>query len=356
MAMVEIRNLRKYFGDVRAVDDVSLDVIDGEMLCLLGPSGCGKTTLLRLLSGFIQADAGTIVMDGRDVSKLTPEKRPTSMVFQSYALFPHLNVFDNIAFGLKIKKLSMKEIQSKVSEMLLIVGLEGLGARSIRQLSGGQQQRVALGRALIMEPKVLLLDEPLSNLDAKLRVETREQIRKIQQSVNITSIFVTHDQEEALTMADRVAVMRNGKIEQLDDPRTIYHFPENGFVAAFIGKSNFLKGTYNSVDDTFELAKGMLIKVPKPHTPIESSDADFVLRPEYILLNAALPSTNTNDFNVLSGTVGSVTFLGEITIYEIIIDLDENITMQVHVYRLIHEYKIGERVTISWSVEDGLVL
>ena len=241
MQMPQIRNLCKSFNETRAVDHVSLDVEDGEMLCLLGPSGCGKTTLLMSMSGFLTPDEGSILMDGVDVTDLPPERRPTALGFQNHALFPHLTVFENVAFGLRAKKTPLKEIRIRVEEMLEIVGLSGKGGRGINQLSGGQQQRVALARSLVMKPKVLLLDEPLSNLDAKLRVETRQQIRSIQKSVGITSIFVTHDQEEALTMADRIAVMRDGKIGQHGTPQEIHHKPGNRFVADFMGKSNFMR-------------------------------------------------------------------------------------------------------------------
>ncbi len=242
MAMLEIKGLCKSFGEVHAVDHVDLTVEDGEMLCLLGPSGCGKTTLLRLLSGFLEADEGSILMAGTDVTHLPPERRPTSLVFQNYALFPHLTVYENIAFGLKLQKRPVSEIKKRVEHAMDIVDLVGKGGRAITQLSGGQQQRVALARALIMEPKVLLLDEPLSNLDAKLRVETRQQIRRLQQNVGITAVFVTHDQEEAMTMGDQVVILESGKLQQKGSPIELYRKPRNLFVAGFLGtpSMNFL--------------------------------------------------------------------------------------------------------------------
>ncbi len=235
MAQLEIRDLCKSFGTVKAVDKVNITISEGEMLCLLGPSGCGKTTLLRILSGFLEPDSGQVLMGGQDMTQLPPDKRPTSLVFQNYALFPHLNVFENIAFGLKIKKMPSAAIQQKVTEMLDVVGLTGMEKRAISQMSGGQQQRVALARALVMEPKVLLLDEPLSNLDAKLRVETRRQIRRIQQSMGITAVFVTHDQEEAMSMGDKIAILQAGALQQLGSPMELYRHPANQFVAGFLG-------------------------------------------------------------------------------------------------------------------------
>ncbi len=351
MSMVEIKGLCKRFGDVHAVDNVSIQVENGEMLCLLGPSGCGKTTLLRLLSGFLDADAGSIVMDGRDVTDLPPEKRPTSLVFQSYALFPHLNVFENVAFGLRVQKRPNKEIRERVVEMLAIVGLEGKEGRAILQLSGGQQQRVALARALVMKPKVLLLDEPLSNLDAKLRVETRGQIRRIQQSVGITSIFVTHDQEEALTMADRIAVMKNGVIEQLAAPREIYHHPENSFVADFIGKSNFLRGSYDAKRGVFTLENGAELLAQAPLHDAENDS--LVLRPEYLSLTrdaSAVPA----GANVLRGTVEEVTFLGELTHYSL--RIGETLAMKTISYGYTQQYNTGDEVCVYWDKTSGQIL
>lgn len=353
MPMVEILDLCKSFSTVRAVDHVSLGIEDGEMLCLLGPSGCGKTTLLRLLSGFLTPNSGKIIMDGRDVTHQPPEKRPTSLVFQSYALFPHLNVFENIAFGLRIRKLQMKEIRSLVQEMLKIVDLEGLGNRAIVQLSGGQQQRVALGRALVMEPKVLLLDEPLSNLDAKLRVETRVQIRNIQRRVGITSIFVTHDQEEALTMADRIAVMNSGVIEQVGTPREIYHHPANRFVADFIGKSNFLAIKYDPAEHCCSLEDGRTVYVPIPEIDREDGAYSLGLRPEYLSL-ARREDQIPDGHNVLKGVVEEVVFLGEMTDHRI--RVSDSIALKTLTYGLSQSYHQGDEVFVYWDKKHGILL
>ncbi|HEY8648729.1 MAG TPA: ABC transporter ATP-binding protein [Candidatus Limnocylindria bacterium] len=243
MAEVQLRGVDKFYGDLHVVRGVSFTLHDREFLALLGPSGCGKTTTLRMIGGFIRVDGGEILIDGKDMTDVPPERRPTAMVFQNYALWPHMSVGDNIAFGLKLRKLPKAEIADRVKRILDVVRLEGVEKRYPSQLSGGQQQRVALARALVLGPDILLLDEPLSNLDAKLRVRMRDEIRRIQQELQITTIYVTHDQEEALTMADRIAVMNQGVIEQLGDSGDIYDRPATPFVADFIGQSNFFEAT-----------------------------------------------------------------------------------------------------------------
>ena len=241
--LIELIDVSKeYAGDV-ALEHVNLYIKDGEFLTLLGPSGCGKTTMLRLIAGFIQPTSGRIEMDGVDIANVPPYKRKINTVFQKYALFPHLNVFDNIAFGLKIKKMDKALIREKVEAMLELVNLRGYGERWIDQLSGGQQQRVAIARALVNEPQVLLLDEPLGALDLKLRQEMQVELKRMQQRLGITFIYVTHDQEEALTMSDTIVVLKDGEIQQIGTPTDIYNEPKNAFVADFIGESNILRGT-----------------------------------------------------------------------------------------------------------------
>jgi ABC-type Fe3+/spermidine/putrescine transport system ATPase subunit len=278
------------------------------------------------------------------------------LVFQNYALFPHLTVFENVAFGLKARKTPLREINLQVDEMLEIVGLAGKGGRAISQLSGGQQQRVALARALVMKPKVLLLDEPLSNLDAKLRVETRQQIRNIQKSVGITSIFVTHDQEEALTMADRIAVMRDGVIEQHARPQEIYHHPCNRFVADFIGKSNFIKGVYQSQKQAYVLPSGKELLVDNLCELTGGGIAGqetLVVRPEYLRMTSSGKSPAGFD-NILSAVVKDVTFLGELTVYTVDMGMDG--TLQLSVYGYVQQYGIGEQVDIYWDRSVGQLL
>ncbi|MCR5005408.1 MAG: ABC transporter ATP-binding protein, partial [Clostridiales bacterium] len=226
-----------------AVYDTSLDIEPGTFVTLLGPSGCGKTTTLRMIAGFESPDEGEIYLGGEPINALTPNKRDTAMVFQSYALLPHYNIFDNVAYGLRLRKMDKETIKKKVTDILALVGLEGMETRMTNQLSGGQQQRVALARALVLEPGVLLFDEPLSNLDAKLRVQMRTEIRRIQQEAGITAIYVTHDQSEAMAISDQIIIMEKGLVSQIGSPEEIYYHPKNEFVADFIGEANFLKGT-----------------------------------------------------------------------------------------------------------------
>jgi len=252
-----IDHVSKDLGGRTIVADMQLEVRPHELTCLLGPSGCGKTTTLRMIGGFLQPDAGQILIDGVDVSRLAPERRPTAMVFQNYALWPHMTVFKNVAFGLKLRKLPKAEIRERVESVLELVGLTHHTHSYPARISGGEQQRVALARALVLEPKVLLLDEPLSNLDAKLRVRVREDIREIQQRIGITTVFVTHDQDEALSISDRIAVMSGGKVEQYADPRTLYREPATHFVASFVGAMNFYRATVH--DGSIELEDGTRI-------------------------------------------------------------------------------------------------
>ena len=270
-----IDHVSKDLGGRTIVSDMQLEVHAGELTCLLGPSGCGKTTTLRMVGGFIQPDAGAILIDGADVSRLAPEKRPTAMVFQNYALWPHMSVFKNVSFGLRLRRLPKQEIRERVESVLELVGLTHHIDSYPAQISGGEQQRVALARALVLEPKVLLLDEPLSNLDAKLRVRVREEIREIQQRVGITTVFVTHDQDEALSISDRIAVMNGGRVEQYADPRTLYRQPETHFVASFVGAMNFFTGTVG--DGTVEIAGA---RVPSDGVSRAPGTVEIGVRPE----------------------------------------------------------------------------
>ncbi|WP_372813912.1 ABC transporter ATP-binding protein [Paenibacillus sp.] len=249
MIDVTLEHVGKLFGTVKGVDDVHIQIKPGEFFTFLGPSGCGKTTTLRMIAGFYIPSSGRILFGNREVTGLPPHKRNTGMVFQNYALFPHLTVFENIAFGLQVRKKSKAEIKEKVEQAQRLVHLEGYGSRRIDQLSGGQQQRVALARALVIEPQILLLDEPLSNLDAKLREETRLEIKRLQLELGITTIYVTHDQSEAMSMSDRIMVMQGGVVQQIGSPQDIYNKPVNRFVASFIGETNLWEGTVEQVED-----------------------------------------------------------------------------------------------------------
>ncbi len=306
--LIELKNITKDYGGNLALDNVSLYIRDGEFLTLLGPSGCGKTTLLRIIAGFITPDSGEVYIDGADMKGVPPHKRQVNTVFQKYALFPHLNVFDNIAFGLKIKRTPKDKIEEKVNAMLKLVNLEGYGKRWIDQLSGGQQQRIAIARALVNEPKVLLLDEPLGALDLKLRQEMHLELKRMQQQLGITFVFVTHDQEEALTMSDTIVVMKNGVIQQIGRPEDIYNEPKNPFVADFIGESNIVPGVM--LDDYKVRMKGMTFPCVDAGFG-KNVEVDVVIRPEDI--DIVEPEKAR-----ISGKVVSVVFMG--VHYEIDVD------------------------------------
>jgi len=282
MSVLTIKDVSKIFpGGTKAVDSFSLDVADGELVCLLGPSGSGKSTLLRMVGGFEQPSSGLITIDGQDITHLPPEKRPTGMVFQSHALWTHMDVFKNLAFGLKLRRLPADEIKRKVEAVLELVGLGGYGTRRVTQLSGGQQQRVALARSLVLEPKILLLDEPFASLDQHLRERLREEVRDIQQRLKITTLFVTHGQDEALSMADRIVVMRDGRTEQIDRPDVVYRDPQTPFVAGFIGTMNLIEGT---------VANGQFSRATFSH-PLAVADgpATLSIRPEALTVTPAEP-------------------------------------------------------------------
>jgi putative spermidine/putrescine transport system ATP-binding protein len=308
MAFLEIENLQKRFAQTTAVEHVQLEVARGEFLSLLGPSGCGKTTTLRVIAGFEFPSSGTIRLNGVDITRTPPNRRNVGMVFQSYALFPNMTVAQNIGFGLKVAKRPAAEIRRRVEEMLTLIELPTLAHRYPYQLSGGQQQRVALARALAIEPQMLLLDEPLSALDAKIRVALRTEIRSIQRRLGITTIYVTHDQEEALSLSDRIAVMSHGRVEQLGTPFEIYNFPQTAFVASFVGTLNVLRGRVVDAAAGRIAVDGQEITAARGLDRRQMGDACTVaLRPELISLDAA-----TADGNRMRGTVEDINFLGSV--------------------------------------------
>ncbi|MEV4137897.1 ABC transporter ATP-binding protein [Dactylosporangium sp. NPDC049742] len=316
MIDVELESVSKRFsrsGEAAAVDDVNLTIGAGEFFTLLGPSGCGKTTTLRMVAGFYFPTQGHIRFGGQDVTRLAPNKRDTGMVFQNYALFPHMTVAQNVAYGLKVRKVTRAESNRRVNEALAQVHLDGYGSRRIEQLSGGQQQRVALARALVIRPRMLLLDEPLSNLDAKLREETRTEIRRIQREAGTTSIYVTHDQAEAMAMSDRIAVMQAGRVQQIGSPREVYHEPANAFVARFIGRSNVLSLPVTAADTTtVEVAlpggAGTIASgAPEGHGLRTGDTALVSARPEHIAL------AGPDDPGVIRGRVTALEFTGMAT-------------------------------------------
>ena len=306
--IISLRNIVVEFDGEKILKNIDLDIRDKEFVTLLGPSGCGKTTTLRIIGGFLTPTSGDVLLDGKRINDLPPHKRDVNTVFQKYALFPHLNVYENIAFGLRIKKVSEKEIVRRVGEMLELVNLTGLEKRSIQRLSGGQQQRVAIARALVNHPKILLLDEPLGALDLKLRKDMQTELRKIQQALELTFVYVTHDQEEALTMSDTVVVMNNGHIQQIGSPIDIYNEPVNAFVADFIGESNIVNGCMPQ-DCLVEFAGKRFECVDKGFGMNEM--VDVVIRPEDVQIVPA-------DQGQLVGTVTNVTFKG--VHYDIIVD------------------------------------
>ena len=315
--LIDLKNISKEYDGVKVLKDINLYIRKKEFVTLLGPSGCGKTTTLRIIGGFETPTSGEVLFEGKEISHIPPYKRRVNTVFQKYALFPHLNVHDNIAFGLKLKKMSKKEIDAKVDAMLDLVNLQGYGKRHVDALSGGQQQRVAIARSLVNEPEVLLLDEPLGALDLKLRKEMQLELKNMQQRLGITFLYVTHDQEEALTMSDTIVVMRDGNILQIGDPKRIYDEPANAFVADFIGESNILKGTMLR-DELVEFAGGRFPCVDFGFG--ENAPVDVVIRPEDIMLVG-------EDVGQLVGTIQSVLFKG--VHYEMMIDCGEY-TFKVH--------------------------
>ncbi len=323
-AYLKLQGLRKRYGDREVVCGVDLPIARGELVCLLGPSGCGKTTTLNLVAGFAEPDAGSIVVDGHAVERLPPHRRNMGMVFQNYALFPHLNAFENIAFGLHLRKLSAGEIERKVRSALALTHLEGFERSLPRELSGGQQQRVALARALVIEPTVLLLDEPFSNLDAKLRRTMRDEVREIQKRTGITTIFVTHDQEEALAISDRVAVMSDGTIEDVGTPFAIYHRPRSRFVASFVGDLN---------------------EIPGP----------IYLRPEIVNIRHA-GSEPSASCRHLDGTLESVSFLGARRRYTVHCASISSTIVAEGAGADAETFLVGDRVIVEWDPAEALTL
>ena len=322
--MVSITGLSKSFGDVKAVDNVSLEILDGEFLTLLGPSGSGKTTVLRMIAGFEKPDAGSIKLDGIEVSELPPYERAVNTVFQDYALFPHFTVRENIEYGLRIKKVPADKRLIASEQALAQVRLGGYGDRKPSQLSGGQRQRVALARALINKPKVLLLDEPLGALDLKLREQMQLELKEIQREVGITFIFVTHDQEEALTMSDQIAVFNEGKIVQVDTPREIYEKPASAFVSEFVGQTN-------------KISSQLAIKA-------NLGDSSFNIRPEYLTISKEGKSPNSD--REISGELKDIIFGGAITKYLVSTSAGELISTQT---TSLSGLEIGDQITLSWS-------
>jgi len=357
---ISLRDLTKQYREVRAVDHVSLEIQAGEFFSLLGPSGCGKTTTLRMIGGFETPTSGRVFIRGQDVTADPPERRSVNMVFQNYALFPHLNVFENVAFGLRRRHESKAEIRQRVGDALALVRLAGLDSRAPDRLSGGQQQRVALARALVCRPMVLLLDEPLGALDLKLRKQLQVELKRIQQEVGITFVYVTHDQEEALALSDRIAVMQGGRVEQLGTPEELYDRPRNRFVAGFIGTTNILDGEVVSVGE-----QGAIVRLGTGESCVGPLDGlapgrpvELAVRPEAVQLRAAPAVGDTVDGRVaegiLHGRIDQSAYLGTSISY--IVRTDGGQLLSSVCPRTAERLAPGDRVDITWRPADALAL
>lgn len=364
-ANVYLENVSKYYqtskGTVKAVDDITIEIENGEFLFLLGPSGCGKTTSLRIVAGLVRPDSGKIFIDGKLMNSIPVNKRKLGMVFQNYALFPHMTVFDNIAFGMKLSKIPKDNIRKQVKEILTLVRLDkGFEERYPSNLSGGQQQRVALARAIATSPDVLLLDEPFGALDRKLRKEMQVELKELHKKLGITLIFVTHDQEEALTMGDRVAVMHNGKIVQLDSPQGIYEKPATTFIAGFIGETNMLEGKIVKLfkDDTLlEIEGNFEIKaLPHGEELKVGESVNVSIRPEKIKISSEKPE---NYFNCFRGTIKTVIYSGDKTLYYIYLETGQILfssRQNDYSSNNTNVFKEGDKIFLYWDVSNSLVL
>ncbi len=356
---LQINNLTKKFGSFTAVNNVSLEIYKGEIFCLLGGSGCGKSTLLRMLAGFEDPSAGQIIIDGQDQAGIAPYDRPTNMMFQSYALFPHMSVEKNIAYGLKRDGLPKAEIATRVTDMLSLVQMDDFAARKPHQLSGGQRQRVALARSLVKKPKLLLLDEPLGALDKKLREETQFELIKIQESLGVTFVVVTHDQEEAMTLSSRIGVMTAGEIVQVGTPREIYEYPQNRFVADFIGSVNIFEGRILEDGEDHVMVRspdaGIDIYVPHGISGVVGQKVAVAVRPEKIQISKG---DLEGQRNTLRGTIDEIAYLGNSSVYQVRLDSGKRVRVSQSNLTRSEESALtyGDRVTLGWAGSAGIVV
>jgi spermidine/putrescine ABC transporter ATP-binding subunit len=352
---ISLRAVTKRYGEERVVDNVSLDIRPGEFFSLLGPSGSGKTTTLMMIAGFASVDEGQVEADGVDIAGELPQKRGFGMVFQNYAIFPHLNVFENVAFPLRARGVASEEIKRRVAEALALVRLERFGERFGRQLSGGQQQRVAIARAIVFDPKVVLMDEPLGALDKNLRYQMQVEIKDIQRRLGMTVVYVTHDQEEAMNMSDRIGIMNGGRVEQVDTPLAIYEEPTNTFIARFLGQANLIEGELKEISGgvgTFAMAGGQLVRARVNRSP--RATPSLFVRPERISLYGDAETSSDTGINRATGYVRRMSFLGNIVRYainahgaEFMVDVQNSGQRR---------FGIDEPVALSWAVNDSLLL
>src|SRR5580693_7182299 len=364
VALLRFDAVVKTFGAVRAVDGVSLEIRAGEFFALLGPSGCGKTTLLRMLAGFETPDEGRILLDGNDIAQVLPHRRPVNMMFQNYALFPHLSVRDNIAFGLRRAKMPRADIAARVAEMVALVKLEGLEKRKPDQLSGGQKQRVALARSLARRPQVLLLDEPLAALDKKLRESTQLELMELQRRLGMTFIIVTHDQEEAMTVANRIGVMDAGRLDQVATPRELYEAPHSRWIAEFVGDINLFDGQVESREGhrlVVSTHNAGTVVVAEPRNPVSKAVVSVAIRPEKVKLSRRGPVTDataTHSINRLEGVVTDVSYLGGLTTYKVKLDSGATVrSSMANTTRVdIDAYSMSQRVVVWFTPDDCVVL
>ena len=353
---IEVRNLVKTYGDVYALKNVDLDIADGEYFVLLGPSGGGKTTLLRSIGGFIRPDSGTVQIKGKNVDNLPPDKRPTSMVFQGFALFPHMSVYENIGYGLKLRSVEKSIIHDRVIKMMDLVGLSGLSDRKPHELSGGQQQRVQLARALILENDVLLLDEPLSALDAQLRKDMCIELKRLQKTVGISFVHVTHNQEEAMSVADRIAIIADGEMVEQGSPKEIYSNPKKKFTAEFIGEKNILNGVvvdFNKSRILVNIEKDEIEVANNNYTIAKNQEISLSIKSESIQISKVSSSKSKGTKNSITGKVTEITFLGQFIRYLVL--LSNNQEIQVRSNNEVEGVSLNDQINLTWSLDDFLI-
>ena len=353
---IEVRNLVKTYGDVYALKNVDLDIADGEYFVLLGPSGGGKTTLLRSIGGFIRPDSGTVQIKGKNVDNLPPDKRPTSMVFQGFALFPHMTVYENIGYGLKLRSVEKSIIHDRVIKMMDLVGLSGLSDRKPHELSGGQQQRVQLARALILENDVLLLDEPLSALDAQLRKDMCIELKRLQKTVGISFVHVTHNQEEAMSVADRIAIIADGEMVEQGSPKEIYSNPKKKFTAEFIGEKNILNGVvvdFNKSKILVNIEKDEIEVANNNYTIAKNQEISLSIKSESIQISKVSSSKSKGAKNSITGKVTEITFLGQFIRYLVL--LSNNQEIQVRSNNEVEGVRLNDQINLTWSLDDFLI-